>query len=113
MIGIFTIEALFELARPRSSQGVKLTKCQMILMFLMKLRHNFPDEDIGYRFGVHPSTVLRNSHKNFQVLIAQKYSWRGHLVFLARAQVWSNHKLHSTIKFLLGITPQGIIILCF
>ena len=28
---------------------------------------------------------------------------------LARAQVWSNYKHHSTVKFLLGITPQGTI----
>ena len=28
---------------------------------------------------------------------------------LARAQCWSNYKHHSTIKFLLGITPQGTI----
>ena len=28
---------------------------------------------------------------------------------LARAQVWSNYKHHSTIKFLLGITRQGTI----
>lgn len=27
----------------------------------------------------------------------------------ARAQVWSNYKHHSTIKFLIGITPQGTI----
>ena len=27
---------------------------------------------------------------------------------LSRAQVWSNYK-HSTIKFLIGITPQGTI----
>ena len=30
---------------------------------------------------------------------------------LARAQMWSNYKHHSTIKFLTGITPQGTI--CF
>uniref|UniRef100_UPI00358E3B3F uncharacterized protein n=1 Tax=Myxine glutinosa TaxID=7769 RepID=UPI00358E3B3F len=30
---------------------------------------------------------------------------------LARAQVWSNYKHHSTVKFLIGITPQGSI--CF
>ena len=29
--------------------------------------------------------------------------------FLARAQVWSNYKHHSTLKFLIGITPQGTI----
>ena len=28
---------------------------------------------------------------------------------LARAQVWSNYKHHSTIKFLIGILPQGTI----
>ena len=28
---------------------------------------------------------------------------------LARAQVWSNYKHHSTIKILIGITPQGTI----
>ena len=28
---------------------------------------------------------------------------------LARAQVWSNYKHHSTLKVLLGITPQGTI----
>lgn len=28
---------------------------------------------------------------------------------MARAQVWSNYKHHSTVKFLIGITPQGTI----
>jgi hypothetical protein len=28
---------------------------------------------------------------------------------LPRAQVWSNYKHHSTVKFLIGITPQGTI----
>ena len=27
----------------------------------------------------------------------------------ARAHVWSNYKHHSTVKFLIGITPQGTI----
>ena len=27
----------------------------------------------------------------------------------ARAQTWSNYKHHSTIKFLIGIAPQGAI----
>ena len=31
---------------------------------------------------------------------------------LARAQVWSNYKHHSTIKFLVGITPQGTVSRC-
>lgn len=29
--------------------------------------------------------------------------------FLARSQTWSNYKHHNTIKFLVGITPQGTI----
>ena len=28
---------------------------------------------------------------------------------MARAQVWSNYKHHSTVKFLIGITPQSTI----
>ena len=28
---------------------------------------------------------------------------------MARAQVWSNYKHHSTVKFLISITPQGTI----
>ena len=28
---------------------------------------------------------------------------------IARAMTWSNYKLHNTIKFLIGITPQGVI----
>ena len=27
----------------------------------------------------------------------------------ARAQTWSNYKHHKTVKFLIGITPQGAI----
>ena len=32
---------------------------------------------------------------------------------LVRAQVWSNYKHHSTVKFLIGITPQGTISFVF
>ena len=28
---------------------------------------------------------------------------------LAQAQVWSNHEHHSTMKVLIGITPQGTV----
>ena len=28
---------------------------------------------------------------------------------MARAQTWSNYKKHNTVKFLIGITPQGTI----
>ena len=29
---------------------------------------------------------------------------------LARAQTWSQYKHHNTVKFLMGVTPQGTII---
>ncbi len=28
---------------------------------------------------------------------------------LARASTWSSYKHHNTVKFLLGITPQGVV----
>ena len=28
---------------------------------------------------------------------------------IARAMTWSNYKHHNTVKFLIGITPQGVI----
>ena len=28
----------------------------------------------------------------------------------AQAQTWSNYKKHNTVKFLIGITPQGTIL---
>ena len=28
---------------------------------------------------------------------------------MARAQTWSNYKKHNTVKFLIGITPQGTV----
>ncbi len=27
----------------------------------------------------------------------------------ARAQTWSNYKHHNTVKFLIGIAPQGVV----
>ena len=122
----------------------KLSKFSMILMFLMKIRLNLFDEDLGYKFGVHHSTVSRNFHKVLNVMSVRtahliKWPDRETLrktlptsfrrffkkccviidcseVFvetpsnlLARAQVWSNYKHHSTLKFLIGITPQGTV----
>jgi len=37
----------------------------------------------------------------FEVFIEQPSS------LLARAQTYSNYKKHNTVKFLIGITPQG------
>ena len=29
--------------------------------------------------------------------------------FLVRAATWSSYKHHNTVKFLIGITPQGVV----
>lgn len=125
-------------------ESPKLPKMSAFLMFFLKLWLGLFDEDIGFRFGVHPSTVSRNFHRILDVMFIKttpliKWPDRDVLretmpmsfrkffkkccviidcteVFverptdlLARAQVWSNYKHHSTIKFLIGITPQGSI----
>ena len=135
-------KGLFDLVAPALPESPTLTKLTMVIMFFLKIRLGLYDEDIGDRFGIHPSTVSRN----FRVLdvMAIKTS---HLIkwpdrdtlymtmpmlfrkffkkccviidcseifierpsdLLARAQVWSQYKHHSTVKFI-GITPQGTI----
>ena len=108
------------------------------------MRLNLFDEDIGYRFSVHRTTVSRNFHKVLDVMdvkLSHLIKWPDRETLretlptsfrrffkkcaiiidctevfverpsdlLARAQMWSNYKHHSTIKFLIGITPQGTI----
>ena len=106
------------------------------------------DEDIGYRFGVHASTVSRNFHRVLDVTFVRtahlskwpdnretlrltmpmsfrKFSKECCVIIdcseifierpsdsLVRVQVWCNYKHHSTIKFLIGITPEGTISEC-
>ena len=116
----------------------------MLIMFFLKIRLSLFDEDIAYRFRVHPSTVSRNFHRVLDVAAAkaaalikwperevlcqtmpmsfQKFFKKCCIIIdcteifierptdlLVRAQVWSNYKHHSTVKFLIGITPQGTI----
>ena len=124
---------------PSLPDGSKLSKFDMVLLFLMKIRLNVMDEDLAFRFGVHQTTISRNFHRVLNGMYVRLYNlvmWpdRGVLrqtmpssfrnavivdcseVFmerpsdlLARAQVWGNYKHHSTVKFLIGITPQGTI----
>ena len=88
---------------------------------------------MGYRFDIHPSTVccyfskwldvlytkldallktmpmvFRKAFKKcaiiidcFEIFIERPTS------LVARAQTWSNYKKHNTVKYLIGITPQG------
>ena len=116
----------------------------MFLMLILKLCLNLFDEDIGYRFEIHASTMSRKFNRVLDVTVvrtAHLIKWPEREVLrltmpmsfrkifkqccviidcseifierpsdlLACAQVWSNYKHHSTIKFLIGITPQGTI----
>jgi len=126
------------------NDGRKISKFSSFLMFFMKIRLNLFDEDLGFRFGCHASTVSRCFHNVLDTLVmctANCIKWPDREVLrltmpasfrrffkkcaviidcteifierpsdlLARAQVWSNYKHHSTAKFLIGITPQGTI----
>ena len=43
----------------------------MLIMFFLKIRLSLFDEDIAYRFRVHPSTVSRNFHRVLDVAAAK------------------------------------------
>ena len=67
--------AVMKLVSP-SLPNSKLSTFQMIVMFLMKIRLNLFDEDIGFRFSVHRTTVSRNFHKVLDVM----YVKHSHLI---------------------------------
>ena len=129
--------ALLNLITPALPDGLKLSKFQMVMMFFLKIRLSLYDEDIAYRFGVHVSTVSRNFHRVLDIMFvytsglarqrnapldnAFKFSKNCAIIIdcsevfierpsdlLARAQVWSNYKHNSTIKFRIGITPHTL-----
>ena len=60
--------ALLSLLLPYLSESSKVPKISLLIMFLMKIRLNLFDEDIGYRFGVHLSTLSRNFHRVLNVI---------------------------------------------
>ena len=119
-----------------------LSPFQQLLLTLMCLRLSLSVQDLGYRFGIHKSTVCRIFSSILEILFARlKYliiwpsrdalrktlpvDFRKHCpkcvviidcfeVFidqptdlLARAQTYSSYKHHNTVKYLIGITPQG------
>ena len=49
----------------------KLSPFEIIVMFFMKIRLYLVEEDIGYRFGVHQTTVSRNFHEVLDVMDAK------------------------------------------
>ena len=116
---------------------------QHIILTLMRLHLGLFGQDLGYRFGIHRSTVSRI----FTTVIDVLYNRLKHLIvwperdvlrrtlpldfrkhspncvvivdcfeiftdrptaLLARAQTYS-YKHHNTAKYLIGITPHGIV----
>lgn len=82
------------------------------------------EEDICYRFGVHRTIVSRNFHKVLNIMYVKLYhpiKWPERETLRetlqsdlrVHAKVWSHYKHHSTIKFLIGITPQGTLLGAF
>lgn len=129
---------------PSAIANCKLSSFEQFIMVLMKLRHNFGDADLGYRFGIDKSTVSRYFSKWLELLYVKlsflimwpnredllktmPLEFRRHFrqcviiidcfeIFIERptallpgAQTWSNYKHHNTIKYLIGVTPQGSI----
>ena len=56
-----------------------------------------------------PSSFRKFFHKCALIIDCSEIFMERPSDLLARAQVWSNYKHHSTVKFLFGITPQGTI----
>ena len=114
-----------------------LSKFQQFFAVLMKLRLSLSDQDIAYRFGVSQSCNHRQEEVDQQYVhqfeTGMPRTWTAtennatwlqtelqqidcFEVFcerpsnlMARAQTYSNYKQHNTVKFLIGIAPQGFI----
>ena len=73
-------------------------KCFVMWPDRESLRKTMPLDFID-AFGNHVAVII----DCFEVFIERPSS------LLARAQTWSQYKHHNTVKFLIGITPQGVI----
>ena len=121
-----------------------LSPFQRVILTLMRLRLGLSGQDLGYRFGIHSSTVSRT----FTSVIDILYRRLKHLILwpdrselkktlpmdfrkhspscvviidcfeifidrpsalLARSLTYSSYKHHNTVKYLIGITPNGIV----
>lgn len=54
-------------------------------------------------------TIFQKNLRNVVSLLTTEIFIERPTGLLARAQVWSNYKHHSTVNLLIGITPQGTI----
>lgn len=73
-------------------------KCFILWPEREELQISMPMEFRKY-FGVKVSVII----DCFEVFIERPSN------LLARAETWSNYKHHNTVKFLIGITPQGAV----
>lgn len=73
-------------------------KCLILWPEREELQMSMPMEFRRY-FGVKVSIII----DCFEVFIERPSN------LLARAETWSNYKHHNTVKFLIGITPQGAV----
>jgi hypothetical protein len=141
-----TFMALFNLVSSYlpSTGRCKLSAYSQVMLFLIKIRLNLANKDIGFRFNIHHATVSKIYNRVLDVMSArlgnfihwpsrtalrvsmptsfQKFYKKCCIIIdcteifieqpsdlLARAKTWSQYKHHNTIKFLIGITPQGTV----
>ena len=115
----------------------KLTYKDELLLTLMRLRLGILNEDLADRFGFYPTTcstryktwirllrillgdairdhlpnIYRKAgHQNLRCIINYTELFVEHPKALdLQAQTWSDYKSYNTIKFLIGISPNGYI----
>lgn len=131
--------AMIDLVTPLLKDTANITIFHQLLLALMRIRLNLPIAFLSYLFGVHMSTISRVFSNVINILndnlvpvcvvwpdrndvqtslpMCFRKSFK-HCMSLsirlskdlkARAQTYSQYKSHNTIKYLIGITPQGII----
>jgi hypothetical protein len=113
-----------------------LTSFQLLLLTLMRLRLSLSGRNVYCRFGIYPSTFSRIFCNELQVLYRKlkflivwpdtfnglqeslSFMYRLFEIFIdrpsnlqAKAQTYSHYKHKNTLKYLIGVSPQGSI--CF
>ena len=110
---------------------------QQVLMTMMWLRLNLSGQDLTYQFSVHSLTISRTCTfinviegwsllfcGPIEVFYTKQCPWTSEALpnlccnyierpsnVLARVQTFSSYKHHNTVKYLIGIIPQGTV--CF
>ena len=98
--------AVLNLISPGLVLRSNLTKFQQLLLTLMRLRLNLSVQDLGYRFGIHASTVSRV----FQSCIQTMYSSMDFLVYWPERE---QLKLTLPMSFRQKFSSCAVIIDCF